>query len=85
MTRDEIIAMLKTGVFNEKFTTGTGVVRVMAATLKEDLLPPRPPVDPDKPVKPRKENLDVIPVYDLEAYGWRSFRVDRVIDITEGV
>lgn len=81
MNRDEIIEKLKTGVFSVKFTTTTGAVRVMLATLNEAHLPPRPPVDPDKPVKPRKENLDVVPVFDTEAGGWRSFRVDSVIEI----
>jgi hypothetical protein len=31
--------------------------------------------------KPKKENLDVVSVYDIDAQGWRSFTLKNVTNI----
>ena len=52
----------------------------MRCTLKEDMLPE--PVASDAEInRNRAPNDSVQVVWDLEKTGWRSFRVDSVIDI----
>lgn len=60
------------------FTKKDGTERVMRCTLKEDHLPLMP-VNEDKAV--RKENKDVLSVYDLDIQAWRSFTVKNVTKV----
>ena len=75
------------------FTKKDGTERVMECTTNTDLVPPTPIVEQvhytntDNPVdfpvkKEKKVNEEVMPVYDLEAKGWRSFRWDSVKQVT---
>ena len=59
------------------FDKADGTERVMKCTLNEAVLPVVE-VDPDKPAKTKKNNPDVMSVFDIEAKGWRSFRWDRL-------
>jgi hypothetical protein len=63
------------GVFNVTFTKADGTTRQMLCTLREEFLPE---VNPDN-ASSRKENDDVVNVWDVEKDGWRSFRIDSVI------
>jgi len=47
----------------------------MTCTLREDILPPAVATE-----STRKENLDVVSVWDITAAGWRSFRKENVIE-----
>lgn len=79
MDRKEYTEKLKQGVYKITFTKTDGSTRELVGTLKQDLLPPPVEVDPDAP--PKKEraiNESVVAVYDLEAQGFRSFRIDSV-------
>ena len=75
MTKSEMAVELRRGVCKIEFTKVDGSHRVMMATL-----------DPQEITKtlttpgesPRKPNPNVLPVFDVEAQGWRSFRVDSV-------
>ena len=60
------------------FIKKDGTERVMECTTSEKLVPPEPVVEAATPKREKKPNEDVMPVYDLEAKGWRSFRWDSV-------
>lgn len=67
------------------FTKKDGTERVMNCTTNESLVPQVPhetntdsPVDFPAAKKPKKVNEEVMPVYDLEAKAWKSFRWDSV-------
>jgi len=76
MNRDELKTTLLGGVCNIRFTKVDGTIREMRCTLKSDLVPETESSD-----KERKVNESVLPVWDLEKEGWRSFRIDSVIDV----
>lgn len=74
---DESVESLKEnlhkGVVEVTFQKNDGSERVMKCTLYEHLLPK---VEPS--VKTKQHNPDVLPVWDIEANGWRSFRYDSI-------
>jgi hypothetical protein len=73
MLREKMKEVLKDNVCEVQFTKVDGALRTMRCTLMQDSLPP---LKTDG--KQRPENLDTIPVWDVEAEGWRSFRLDSV-------
>lgn len=77
--RAELVKLLKANTLEVNFTKANGEAREMICTLKPDLLPTAK-VNVESKSK-RKVNEAVIPVFDLEAYDWRSFRVDAVYDV----
>jgi hypothetical protein len=64
------------------FTKKDGTERVMECTTNIDLVPQEPIVESIEIKKEKKVNEEVMPVYDLEAKGWRSFRWDSVKQVT---
>lgn len=64
------------------FTKKDGTERVMECTTNPDLVPKvlqeATTDDPAVAKKERKVNEDVMPVYDLEAKAWKSFRWDSI-------
>lgn len=76
MKKDEVIEALKSQPKVQiTFEKADGSMRDMVATLNQDVLPPAPePVEGEEPKKPRAQNPDVQPVYDMIAEGWRSFK-----------
>jgi hypothetical protein len=80
--REQLIQHLKSQVCEVIFKKADGSDRVMKATLQESVLPP--PTPPKEGAKPRAENLELINVWDTEANGWRSFRLDSLISFTYG-
>lgn len=77
MNRDELKTTLLGGVCDIRFTKVDGTIREMRCTLKSDLVP-----SPEhKPESNRTVNESVLPVWDLDKEGWRSFRIDSVIDV----
>ena len=67
------------------FTKKDGTERVMECTTSRSLVPQEVhetntdnPIDFPVPKKEKKVNEDVMPVYDLEAKAWKSFRWDSV-------
>ena len=80
MQKSDIVSALQSNICDVKFTKVNGEERLMRCTLKEDLLPE--PVASDAEInRNRAPNDSVQVVWDLEKTGWRSFRVDSVIDI----
>ena len=75
--KELILRTLQDGVATITFTKVDGTNRVMRCTLHPDYLPV---IVESK--TPRKQNPDVISVWDLDVGGWRSFRVDSVQRVT---
>lgn len=60
------------------FTKKDGTERVMLCTTNPSLVPTVEVTESVEPKKQRKVNEDVMPVYDLEAKTWKSFRWDSI-------
>jgi hypothetical protein len=60
------------------FTKKDGTERVMNCTTNPELVPAVEIVESAEPKKERKSNEEVMPVYDLEAKAWKSFRWDSI-------
>jgi len=74
MNRETLIKSLRKKAMRIKFTKVNGEERVMDCTLQEHMIPP---TDPNK----RKENEEVLPVWDINKGEWRSFRMDSIIKL----
>ena len=70
MNRNELIHNLKSGSVQVTFKKIDGAIRKMLCTLQEDVIP--------KTTGKKKENKDVLAVWDLGKNDWRSFRIDSV-------
>jgi len=83
LTRANVIELLQNDVAQVTFTKTDGTERVMDCTLLKEVLNERAPqtdeVTTEKP--PKKVNEEVLPVWDMVANGWRSFRLDSVKSI----
>jgi hypothetical protein len=77
---------LNFGPVTVTFTKKDGSERIMKCTTNADLVPQEPVTESTQPKKEKKVNEDVMPVYDLEAKAWRSFRWDsiKVVTLTIG-
>lgn len=80
MSRKELIEQLYGHVLQVTFTKVNGDNRVMDCTLIPEMLPTPRVVESDTKVT-RKVNEKTISVWDLNAKGWRSFRVDNVTNM----
>ena len=60
------------------FTKKDGTERVMKCTTNPELVPAVELVESAEPKKEKKVNEEVMPVYDLEAKDWKSFRWDSI-------
>jgi len=82
MKKSAINETLRNSVQTVKFEKADGTIREMKCTLMDSYLP-----DQDDLTKvgktSKRTNDDVIACWDLEAKGWRSFRIDRMIEMTE--
>ena len=74
MKRDTLIKNLQKKAMRITFTKVNGEERVMDCTLQENLVPE---TNPDN----RKENEEVLPVFDINKGEWRSFRMDSITNI----
>jgi hypothetical protein len=77
--RDWLIGMLKVGPLTVTFNKKDGAERVMTCSLQPELLPP---VTVKESTTSKKENINTISVYDLNAQGWRSFIIKNVTAVT---
>jgi hypothetical protein len=78
MSREELKTRLKDVIATVTFEKKDGTLRQMRCTLKESYLPTF--VEQEK--NGRKENLDVLPVWDIDEGGWRSFRLDTIKSVS---
>ena len=79
-SKSELKENLAKCVANVKFNKADGSVREMLCTLMSDYLPTVEPLDESQKV-PRKDNDDVLAVWDMDKKAWRSFRLDSIINI----
>ena len=63
------------------FTKKDGTERVMNCTTNPELVPAVELVESVEPKKEKKVNEEVMPVYDLEAKAWKSFRWDSIKEV----
>ena len=73
----ELQSQLQKEVLEVTFTKVNGDKRVMNCTLMEGILPSNPTEEAKKEDK-KKVNEDVLSVWDVDASGWRSFRVKNI-------
>jgi hypothetical protein len=73
----ELQSQLQTEVLEVTFTKVNGDKRVMNCTLMEGILPSNPTEEAKKDTK-KKVNEDILSVWDVDASGWRSFRVKNI-------
>jgi hypothetical protein len=78
MTRNEMMEMLQASTCQVDFTKVNGDTRNMTCTLREDIIPTPIKSDPITQKAVRAVSEEVIPVWDIKAEGWRSFRVNSV-------
>lgn len=76
MNREEIVDTLKANICRVTFTKVNGEERSMPCTLREDILPKVELKESSK-----RPNDEVVSVWVTDIDQWRSFRVDRLIDI----
>jgi Na+-translocating ferredoxin:NAD+ oxidoreductase RnfG subunit len=79
MTKDEILEMLKNGVYTVTFTKVNGEQRSMPCTLMESMLPKANKSDPITQKKVREINDKVVAAWCVDKNEFRSFRVENVI------
>lgn len=77
-TKEQIRETARAGVISVKFTKKDGSLRNMRCSLQEKYLPPLM----NDAETTTKDNPDVLAVWDIEAKGWRSFRIDSVMSMT---
>jgi hypothetical protein len=82
MTREEMMEQLVKRECRVIFRKANGEERDMICTLQESVVPTATKADPITQTKVRSLNEEVIPVWDVKAQGWRSFRIDSVISFS---
>tara|TARA_B100000287_G_C20507098_1_gene731551 strand:+ start:117 stop:374 length:258 start_codon:yes stop_codon:yes gene_type:complete len=74
MKRDTLVKNLQSRAMRITFTKVNGEERIMDCTLQEHMIPA---TDANN----RKQNEDVLPVFDINKGEWRSFRLDSIINV----
>lgn len=80
MSKSELKENLSKCIAKITFNKTDGFLREMYCTLMSDHMPTPEPSD-ESPKIPRKENDNVLAVWDIDNNGWRSFRIDSIINI----
>ena len=78
MKIDTLVQALNEGEVEVKFMKANGDIRVLTGTRNLDLIP----VEDHPKGSSNTKSDSVVTVYDLDAYGWRSFHKDAVISCT---
>ena len=74
MNRETLIKNLQKKSMRITFTKVNGDERIMDCTLQEHMIP-------ETNESNRKQNEEVLPVFDINKGEWRSFRLDSVTNI----
>jgi hypothetical protein len=86
MEKHELKEILQNGVATVVFTKTNGDIREMNCTLLSEYIPEQPKSDEKQllteSVQKRKENNEVLSVWDLDKSAWRSFRLDSISGVT---
>tara|TARA_R110001606_G_scaffold35780_1_gene103668 strand:+ start:182 stop:439 length:258 start_codon:yes stop_codon:yes gene_type:complete len=78
MNRNEMVQALQNGLSEVTFIKVNGDVRVMTCTLDDTIIPADLLPKTSAPSDAVKVNETTVSVYDVNADGWRSFRVENV-------
>lgn len=73
---EQLHMALHAGLVRVTFTKQDGSTRVMLATLKSELLPTSTVQESTR--EKRNQDVNLVRVYDTQAQGWRSFRMERL-------
>jgi hypothetical protein len=79
---EKLKSELREGVVTVVFTKKDGTERTMNCTLSEAYLPKVEIKEDAEPKKAKAVNNDVLAVYDIDAQGWRSFRIDSIKELS---
>lgn len=82
-TREGLVDMLRHNIVTVTFTKVNGDERVMKCTLRSELIP-NAPIQNGELVIEQKQTSNNVSVWDVDASGWRSFRVASVKSISVG-
>jgi hypothetical protein len=82
-TRDGLIDMLRHNIVTVTFTKVNGDERVMKCTLRSEMIPNASTQNGELVVE-QKQSSNNVSVWDIDASGWRSFRVSSVKSISVG-
>jgi hypothetical protein len=82
-TRDGLIDMLRHNVVSVTFTKVSGEERVMKCTLQKEYIPNAPTQNGNLMVE-SKASSNNVSVWDVEANGWRSFKIASIKSISMG-
>ena len=84
VTQDEMYDLLSAQICRVEFTKTNGEKRVMMCTRDLNEIPTEShPGDINDPQEKKvDEHIGVVRCFDVEANGWRSFRVNSVIDFS---
>lgn len=77
--REQLMNELKRSVVEVTFTKVNGEQRIMHATLDPRFLPQNTNYNHLEEQHAKPEHVNIIACWDMQAQGWRSFRVDSVI------
>ena len=80
MTKNSLKEYLSEHIAKITFTKTDGFIREMYCTLRDDYINSTQPLD-ESPKIPRKQNDNVLAVWDIDNNGWRSFRLDSITNI----
>lgn len=81
MDRSDYIKALQNSRCRVTFTKSDGTSRVMIASLVgSDLPPPEEVVEGATPKRKKAVNEDVVSCWDVEAKGWRSFKISSLVE-----
>jgi len=81
-SKQEIMKALTERVVTVKFKKVNGEERTMKCTLLDSIVP-KIHNTTDKIEKERRDNPDVVAAWDVDKQGWRSFRIDSIIEINK--
>lgn len=83
--REILKTRLSHGVTDIVFEKADGTVRILKGTRDKDvisnLLSEEAYESYVNPAKPRKEAVDMVPVFDTELSAWRGFTIEKLISI----
>jgi hypothetical protein len=82
--KQAIIEQLNENICEVTFTKVNGDLRVMQCTLNSSIIPASDTSE-NTSKRTKKENPDVLAVYDTMARGWRSFRWDSVKEFRSSI
>ena len=72
-TKESVTEILREGIVDIQFVKKDGSLREMRCTLNEEYLPK------SEAAGTKKENPDVLSVWDIDNNGWRSFIVKQLV------